>query len=335
MAALGELPPEQRGVVVLRHLLEYTPGEIAELLDLPRGTVNSRLRRGLDELGAGAGGGAVSEPLGASCATPAPGEDEARERTWARGRAPRSPSASPCRATRRPWRAVVVAVAVLAVALAVLSPPGRAVLDSLREAIGVEQAEPALFSLPAPGRAVAAGPGGAWVVSDDGSKRRLGDYAEASWSPFGRFVVAAREHELAALEPDGTVRWTLARPDVAFPRWGGTETDTRIAYLQGEPAARRRGRRHRRRRPRRSARRPRRAGLAAGGRGPRAAARLRRHARARPRRRARLARDALHDRAGGPVPTRLAWSSDGRRLLAVSPRRLRVYDLDGRRRRRR
>jgi RNA polymerase sigma-70 factor (ECF subfamily) len=35
---------------VLRHLLEYTPGEIAELLELPRGTVNSRLRRALDEL---------------------------------------------------------------------------------------------------------------------------------------------------------------------------------------------------------------------------------------------------------------------------------------------
>jgi RNA polymerase sigma-70 factor (ECF subfamily) len=50
VAALAELPPEQRAVVVLRHLLEYTPGEIAELLDLPRGTVNSRLRRGLDEL---------------------------------------------------------------------------------------------------------------------------------------------------------------------------------------------------------------------------------------------------------------------------------------------
>ena len=48
--ALGGLPPEQRAVVVLRHLLEYTPGEIAELLELPRGTVNSRLRRGLDEL---------------------------------------------------------------------------------------------------------------------------------------------------------------------------------------------------------------------------------------------------------------------------------------------
>ena len=51
-AALAELSPEHRAVIVLRHLLEYTPGEIAELLGLPRGTVNSRLRRGLDELSA-------------------------------------------------------------------------------------------------------------------------------------------------------------------------------------------------------------------------------------------------------------------------------------------
>jgi RNA polymerase sigma-70 factor (ECF subfamily) len=48
--ALAELPPDQRAVIVLRYLLEYTPGEIAELLELPRGTVNSRLRRGLDAL---------------------------------------------------------------------------------------------------------------------------------------------------------------------------------------------------------------------------------------------------------------------------------------------
>jgi RNA polymerase sigma-70 factor (ECF subfamily) len=34
----------------LRHLLEYTPGEIAALLEIPRGTVNSRLRRALDRL---------------------------------------------------------------------------------------------------------------------------------------------------------------------------------------------------------------------------------------------------------------------------------------------
>ena len=50
VAALRALGPEQRAVVVLRYLLEYTPGEIAELLEIPRGTVNSRLRRGLDAL---------------------------------------------------------------------------------------------------------------------------------------------------------------------------------------------------------------------------------------------------------------------------------------------
>ena len=49
--ALAELGPEQRAVVALRYLLEYTPGEIANLLELPRGTVNSRLRRALDRLG--------------------------------------------------------------------------------------------------------------------------------------------------------------------------------------------------------------------------------------------------------------------------------------------
>ena len=50
LGALAALPPDHRAVIVLRHLLEYTPGEIAELLGLPRGTVNSRLRRGLDAL---------------------------------------------------------------------------------------------------------------------------------------------------------------------------------------------------------------------------------------------------------------------------------------------
>jgi RNA polymerase sigma-70 factor (ECF subfamily) len=50
LPALAALDPEHRAVIVLRYLLEYTPGEIADLLELPRGTVNSRLRRGLDKL---------------------------------------------------------------------------------------------------------------------------------------------------------------------------------------------------------------------------------------------------------------------------------------------
>jgi RNA polymerase sigma-70 factor (ECF subfamily) len=51
LAALARLSPEHRAVIVMRYLLEMTPGEIAEALELPRGTVNSRLRRGLDALG--------------------------------------------------------------------------------------------------------------------------------------------------------------------------------------------------------------------------------------------------------------------------------------------
>ena len=51
VAALGDLTPEHRAVVVLRYVLDYTPGEIAQALDMPRGTVNSRLRRALDHLG--------------------------------------------------------------------------------------------------------------------------------------------------------------------------------------------------------------------------------------------------------------------------------------------
>jgi RNA polymerase sigma-70 factor (ECF subfamily) len=50
LAALAELGTEQRAVVVMRHLLGYTPGEIGEMLSMPRGTVNSRLRRALDRL---------------------------------------------------------------------------------------------------------------------------------------------------------------------------------------------------------------------------------------------------------------------------------------------
>src|SRR5215207_6695678 len=50
VSALSDLSAEHRAVVVLRYLFDYTPGEIAHALDMPRGTVNSRLRRALDRL---------------------------------------------------------------------------------------------------------------------------------------------------------------------------------------------------------------------------------------------------------------------------------------------
>jgi hypothetical protein len=77
------------------------------------------------------------------------------------------------------------------------------------------------------------GRSGAWVVSADGSRRRLGDYSGASWSPRGLYVVAWRAGELFALEPDGTVRWSLARRGrIAAARWS-RGLGYRIAYVSG------------------------------------------------------------------------------------------------------
>jgi len=159
-----------------------------------------------------------------------PGEHEARERTWSVVRS--------ALAERQPvpqtshWRGVaVVAIALGALLAAALSPPGQAVIDEIREVVGVERAQPALFSLPTGGRLLVASDAGVWIVQEDGSKRLLGEYREATWSPLGRFVAAVRQNELAALEPDGDVRWTLARPGVTSPTWAGTKTDTRIAYV--------------------------------------------------------------------------------------------------------
>ena len=43
---------------------------------------------------------------------------------------------------------------------------------------------------------------GPWVVDPDGSKRLLGAYRSATWSPFGRFIVATKANELDTLEPE-------------------------------------------------------------------------------------------------------------------------------------
>jgi hypothetical protein len=135
------------------------------------------------------------------------------------------------RATSR--RLVALVAVVVAVTASVFSPPGRAVFERVREAVGVEHAAPALFSLPASGRllVVSADHGGVWLVHDNGLKRRIGSYEDAQWSPHGRFFVATKANELLAVDPDTGVRWTLARRDVSSPRWEGTRTDTRIAYL--------------------------------------------------------------------------------------------------------
>jgi hypothetical protein len=163
---------------------------------------------------------------------PIPDEVAAEERSWQVVRAAvESRVATPQR--RVPRRSLALAAAALAVAAAALSPPGRAVLGSVRTAIGQEHAAVALTRLPAPGQLLVDSPAGPWVVSADGSKRLLGDYAAASWSPHGLYVVATRRNELVTLDPAGRVHWSLARPNVRLARWGGSRADTRIAYLTG------------------------------------------------------------------------------------------------------
>jgi len=159
-----------------------------------------------------------------------PVDDAAQERSWELVRAAFA-ERQPVARRSRPRFAFALAAVAIAMVAAALSPPGRAVVDAVRRSIGIEHAAPALFRLPSGGRLLVSGGGGTWIVAADGSKRLLGDYTQAAWSPHGLYVVAARSNELATLEPDGRVHWTLARPAIRFPRWGGTHTDTRIAYL--------------------------------------------------------------------------------------------------------
>ena len=77
LVALAALTPEHRAVIVMRHLLGYTPGEIAELLNLPRGTVNSQAATRARH----AEGPVAVMKLDLE-QIPIPGADEAEQRAW-------------------------------------------------------------------------------------------------------------------------------------------------------------------------------------------------------------------------------------------------------------
>jgi DNA-binding beta-propeller fold protein YncE len=163
-------------------------------------------------------------------------EAGARERGWRVVRAAyEGRTAVPPRETRPVRLALALAVAVAAILAIVLTPAGAKVADVFRDVTGIgnENAKPALSSLPTHGRLLVRSPQGPWVIRRDGSKRLLGDYRDATWSPHGLFVAVTRGRQLAAIDPkNGTVHWTIAGAHLNDPVW--SPSGFRIAYRAGD-----------------------------------------------------------------------------------------------------
>jgi WD40 repeat protein len=253
----------------------------------------------------------------------APGEHEAEERAWAtvhsayRDRVP----AAQKRSYRRPAVGLAAGVALLG-ALA-LSPAGATVGHLITRALGVQHAARTL-SLPTRGRLLVSDARGTWLINADGSTKRLGPWAQASWSPHGLYVTTAGGNELRAIDPTGTLQWSLTRPSVTDPQWY-PPLGYRVAYLSGSALR----------------------VVAGDGTGDRLfAARVTGVAPAwRPNHAYQLAyvteagrlvvRDADSGRvawsaAVGPAVERLDWSANGQRLLVLAPKNVRIYDGAGR-----
>jgi hypothetical protein len=261
----------------------------------------------------------------------APDEIEAQRRAWALVRASfdaREP-VSWQRRNRRPL--LVVALAVLVLLAAFLSPPGRALVGSVRDAVtpdkNTPKPKPALTALPAGGSLLVNSSKGPWIVHPDGSMRLLGPWWEGAWSPNAEHVAVTRAHRLAALRPDGTIRWSLARSKLLHAaRWSlePRAECCRIAYLNGRQLR----------------------VVAGDGTGD---APLRNVVGPvppawRPDVTRQVAFSTIDGRielvdvdttktiwlsAPGDPPIQLVWSEDGQRLLALGERSLRVFDSDG------
>jgi hypothetical protein len=133
---------------------------------------------------------------------------------------------------RRRWGLAVAPALAAVVAALALTPAGATVGRLISHALGVPHPARALFSLPARGRLLVSGRDGTWIVAADGSRRRLGPWEQASWSPHGRYVAVVGADELTVVNPLGVIQWALARPAVADPRWY-PPTGFRLAYRSG------------------------------------------------------------------------------------------------------
>jgi hypothetical protein len=258
----------------------------------------------------------------------APDEIDAQRRAWSVARAAFD-AREPLSWERRNRGLLLAAAAAVVLLAAAISPPGRALVGSVRDAVTDESVKtsPALTSLPARGVMLVNSKAGPWVVRPDGSKRPLGAWWEGSWSPNAEFAVVTRQREVAAVDLDGKVRWSIGRAGtVRGARWSSevNPRDTRVAYLNGRAlrvvGGNGRGDRELRRRVATSAPawRPDAFELAfstVDGRIELVDAESAR---------------TLWRTVPGEVPKQLVWSEDGQRLLALGERSLRVLDANGR-----
>lgn len=161
----------------------------------------------------------------------APDESGAQERSWQAVSAAYR-ERTRVRHYRSKRRLAVVPALVALVGVLTLTPAGATVTRLISHALGVPHATRALISLPAPGRLLVSGPGGTWTVAADGSRRRVGSWRQASWSPHARYIAVAEGDQLAIVNPRGSTQWTLTRQAVSDPRWY-PPTGFRIAYRSG------------------------------------------------------------------------------------------------------
>jgi hypothetical protein len=235
--------------------------------------------------------------------------------------------------------ALGVAGAALLAGVAVASPGGETIRRIVRDAVRanvltVRSAPLAAFRLPEGGSLLVRSKGALFLVHADGSRLVLGPYRDAAWSPHARFVVATAGRHLVVLDPrSGATRWSItAATAVHGARWSlepSVPPCCRVAYLADDPG-RGKGLLH---------------VIAGDGSGDRvlgpADAQVAPAWQPASRRRALAYVDAAGSLRvisadsgrllAGPIwrgfrPTRLAWSADGTRLLAMNRRRLLILD---------
>lgn len=135
---------------------------------------------------------------------------------------------------RRPALRAGFAAAVAALAaVLMLTPAGASVRDWIEDAVTVEEERIPPVRLPADGSILTVNRDGAWVLAADGSRRRLGDYEQATFSPNSLNLAVVAGEQLMAVDPRGDLQWSISKPGrpIADPAWAPSAL--RIAYRAG------------------------------------------------------------------------------------------------------